>query len=220
MAEIMTQVRIPARSLIPADDIVNTFNFVGTADAVTMAPLAREMVRAFYNDLASLQTEPVKNYLSGELNPSAAQIKIYDHADPEPRVPLYDGTLGVTGPAPVGTGNLPAEVAIALSYLAEQESGVPAGRRRGRIYIGPLRSGASEGSSATTTRPAGSALTNISRAAAELASGPIGCRWAVYSRRDEAFRQILNGYLDNAFDTQRRRGPDTTSRVAFTGGLG
>lgn len=218
MAQILCQVRIPHKSLIAADDVVNTFAFTGIADAEAMSTAALGMLKVFYNDLSAPQTTAVKNYLSFELNCGGARIKVYDWADPEPRVPILDESLGMTAATSTTDGALPGEVALGVSYLAAQESGVPAARRRGRIFLGPLRSSLLSGAADVASRPNAAARLQISLAAAQLASGTASCRWAVYSRRDQAFRQILNGYIDNAFDTQRRRGVAVTSRQAFTGG--
>lgn len=220
MGQILCQVRIPHRSLIGANDVVNTFNFTGIDNVEDQATVALGLIKVFYNDLTDLQTSAVKNYLSGELNPAGTRIKIYDASDPEPRVPILDESLGVTGPSPASTTNLPGEVAVGLSYTAAITSGVPAARRRGRIYLGPLNAGATEGVANAPQRPSSVFMLNLSRAAKGLSDGPIGTRWAVYSRRDDAFRPIVAGYVDNAFDTQRRRGVDATARIAFESGLG
>lgn len=218
MANIMCQVRIPHRSLITADDVVNTFNFVGLSDAETMAPLALGLLADFYGGLNGIQIQRIKDMLSGELAVAGTRIKVYDHADPEPRVPILDESLGLTNATNAPFANLPGEVAIGISYHAEQVSGVAAARRRGRIYLGPLRNDALAGTGTTPSRPPVAMLVDLAQAARGLASGPSGCRWAVYSRRDEAFREIVGGHIDNAFDTQRRRGVETTLRQGFTAG--
>lgn len=220
MARIHCQVRIPHKNLISADDVVNTFNFQGIADAETMAPIALGLLNTFYNGLSTPQTVPIKNYLSFELNVAGTRVKIYDLADPEPRVPVLDESLGVTAPSSASGANLPAEVALGVSYQSEPVSGVSAARRRGRIYLGPLRGQVLEGSITAPSRPDSAARLQIALAAAGLASGPVGCRWCVWSRRNDAFYEIVGGYIDNAFDTQRRRGTGVSSRQGFTGGLG
>lgn len=220
MGQIYCQVRIPHSSLIAADDVVNTFCFTGIDDVESQSEIALGLLDTFYSGLTDLQTEEVINYMSGELNYGGTRLKVYDLDDPEPRVPILDTAMALTGRAAESTTNLPAEVAVCVSYQAAITSGVPAARRRGRIYIGPLNQGASTGTASAPARPAGAFMTNLSRAAKGLSDGPIGTRWCVWSRRDGAFRPITSGYIDNSFDTQRRRGADTTARTGFVSGLG
>lgn len=220
MARIHCQVRIPHKSLINEDAVINTFNFTGVADAETMAPLALGMLKVFYNDLSTPQVTRIKDLLSYELAVAGTRIKIYDLADPEPRVPILDESLGVTDATSSSNPNLPGEVCIGVSYRSEAESGVVAARRRGRIYLGPLRPTVSEGTTSSAARPSAAARLSIALAAAELASGPIGCQWAVWSRTNDAMYPIIGGYIDDAYDTQRRRGVRTSSRQGFSGGLG
>lgn len=220
MGQIHCQVTLPHKSLIAADNVINTFNFTGVDDTEDQATAAVGIIKAFYNDLADTQVNPVKYYFSGEINFGGARIKIYDLADPEPRVPILDESLGTTNVTPGSSTNLPGEVAVCLSYSAAAESGVSAARRRGRIYLGPLCTTASTGTTAIAARPLAGMLLDMSKAAAELASGPVGTQWCVWSRVNNAFYPIVQGYLDNAFDTQRRRGVATTTRTGWTGGLG
>lgn len=220
MARIHCQVRIPHKSNISADDIVNTFNFQGIAEADVMAPLALGLLATFYGGLNTPQTVPIKNYLSYELNVAGARIKVYDLADPEPRVPVLDESLGLTTATTFSGRNLPGEVALGVSYLSEPVSGVSAARRRGRIYLGPLRETVSDGAADGPARPGAAVRLQISLAASGLASGPLGCRWCVWSRTNDAFYEVESGYIDNAYDTQRRRGVAVTSRQGFSGGLG
>lgn len=220
MGQILCQVRIPHRNLLGSDDVVNTFNFTGVDNVEDQATQALGMLKVFYNDLTGLQAVAVKNWMSGELDFAATRIKVYDHADPEPRVPILDESLGVSANSPSASTNLPGEVSVAISYAAELESGEVQRRRRGRIFLGPLNTGISNSTGTTSARPSGPAQTALAIAAGELASGPLGTRWAVWSRANDAFYPIVGGYVDNSFDTQRRRGVATTTRVAFTGGLG
>jgi hypothetical protein len=65
-------------------------------------------------------------------------------------------------------------------------------------------------------RPATNFLISLRQAGVALASRPAGSLgpfWAVYSPTDQALRQVVEVSTDDAFDTQRRRGSDPTSRV-------
>lgn len=220
MGQIYCQVSIPHRSLLSRDTVVNTFTFSGVDNVEDQATIALGKLAAFYNAESGTQNEPLKNFYSGELRLDSCRIKVYDLSDPEPRVPILDESLGVTSPAPLSTTNLPGEVAVCASYSGPPESGEPNARRRGRIYLGPLNQGASTGTGVAPARPSTSFIGNIAEACKELSDGPVGTQWSVWSRRNNNFVQIDRGYVDNSFDTQRRRGVDTTARTGWEGGLG
>ena len=139
-------------------------------------------------------------------------FKAYDMLDPEPRAPRLEGTWNfTTAPA---SDPLPPEVAMCLSFQAPKVSGVPQARRRGRVYIGPLRSIVSSGgrpssSAITTLRDAGEAL----RAAGVASAGD--WNWAVYSTVLGGTADVTSGWVDDEFDTQRRRGRLPTTRNVF-----
>lgn len=216
MGQIYAQVTFPHRSLIPADAAMNTFFFTGVDDPEDQATSAFGRLVTFYNVASGSATIPIKNYLSGELLVTGARVKIYNMDDPEPRVPILDESLGLSSPTPVNAVNFPAEVAVGLSYRADPESGVAPARRRGRIYLGPLNTGAGTGSTTATARPTALMQSNCAQACKQLAiASPVGTRWAVHSRVSGTYAIITNGYVDDAYDTQRRRGVDTTSRVGW-----
>ena len=98
-------------------------------------------------------------------------------------------------------------------------------RRRGRIYLGPLAAVAADSS---TGRPNTSFVTAIKNAAAAyLASVTTDgtFTWVVHSHTtgaspgtyDETGNSVTvnQGWVDNAWDTQRRRGMAPTTRSAF-----
>ena len=122
---------------------------------------------------------------------------------------------------PAGTGSpLPSECAVALSYHAdystipEHEAGArPRSRYRGRLYMGPLNTTALD-HAATTFRPiVSSGITTAAHdAAATLKATGF---WGVWSRHDSAVRVVMGGWIDDAFDSQRRRGEDHVARTTF-----
>lgn len=129
------------------------------------------------------------------------------------------------GPAvPIfANNNLPTEVAGVLSFHGNltgipEEVGAtrPKARRRGRLYIGPLITASVafatanpflNGSFTTCLRQAAGAMQD--EAAASL------FEWSVWSRANNELYQVVGGWTDNAPDTQRRRGIESTARVTF-----
>lgn len=134
-----------------------------------------------------------------------------------------------------GTGDLPRECAAVLSYhssltgLAEDTPGGvagprgdahPAARHRGRIYLGPLSNnslgagtngpGLSDNLRDVATKAAKQFLITAASTALE------GLAWSVWSRTNNLLTPIIAGWMDDAFDTQRRRGILASVRTAFS----
>lgn len=222
-----------AQAQLPISDIehgpysVNTFHYrtngadsvLGDCDAIIGA------LGVFYVGIQAL----LASTLTG-----TARVQIYDLTDGEPRAAKQDSTITFDP----GAGDaLPSEVAMCLSYRGAFESGVNRRRNRGRIYLGPLD--ASVGAQGTDSfRPTAGAMDTLAGAGGGLV-GPISygtgggiMDWCVFSRAEAgvpvgtddaysaaqlfpAFRPVSVGFVDDAFDTQRRRGADPTSRATF-----
>jgi len=193
---------------LPEDRFVNTFHF---SDPFNSEIEVMSAVHDFYEgDRPS--TKPLADHLSPTiLRPY--EIKVYNLADPEPRVPEIFAQTLPDRPLQSSTG-VPEEVAICVSY-----HGAPprTARRRGRIYFGPLGSTGEEvfpASSAAFTRVPDPLITDLIDAAEQLIAAGVG--WCVRSTVPaENFVPITGGWVDNRFDTQRRRGPEVSLRTTF-----
>lgn len=204
--EILTQVRFVATSGKTEDDITNSWHFrVETVPAPPATLTAiQTALSAFYN--------AVSPSLVNDFSTTAV-IKHYDMGQPKPRVPIVSNTMTVS---PYGSAGLaiPRETAIVLSFHGAPISGSPLGRRRGRIYLWAPTNGSLDnagrfaGSLVTTVKNAGNALLTASDAAADWT-------WVVWSRVNGTSVPVYAGHVDNAPDTQRRRGLDSTSRQVF-----
>lgn len=89
-------------------------------------------------------------------------------------------------------------------------------RRRGRIYLGPLNTsccGIGVGG-AGRQRPSATFMADVAGAAVALNAdlATLGAPWSVFSRRDWSSVGVVGGFVDDAFDTQRRRGAKATAR--------
>jgi hypothetical protein len=197
MAKITAQAVFSGPSLLPEDKFVNTFHFSNADDYAVHAVAVDLAIEAFYTTIGS---ELAKALLR------AYEVKTYNLADEMPRVPLvFPGTLPANGLTDV----LPSEVAVCLSYTA----GPPVTKnRRGRIFIGPLGANASVATAGQFPIVAPTLITKLKSAATTLAADN-AASWAIMSRvlnkvpRDEpVFYDIGGGWVDDAFDTQRRRG--------------
>lgn len=214
MAIARVQVTIPYDSGIPQDVAVNTWHFdTGVLPTnATIGELIRVNVATFYNEDTSTGVA-VQDYLSTVLT-SPAQVKMYDLSDPEPRVPFFNGTFGLTFAA---QGAMPDEVAVALSYQADPVSGIPQRRLRGRIFIGPLNADAVQVGAGGFVRPDLDVLDVFRRAGGRLIrdSEADSVPWVIYSPTRNAANPVTNGWTDNALDTIRSRGPAATLRTLF-----
>lgn len=224
-----TVVTIPHDSGLPADAVQNTFAWTsgGDTDRSVVALELNARLDAFYTDIAA--------HLNSDWNLAGISTKHYDMTDDVPRFPYSESILSVTGESTTAN-NLPSEVAVCVSFEGERVSGANMRRRRGRIYIGPLQD-------VGDLNVVGATKQDVIADAAEAhllgaSGGPYLVDWAVYSRAthfgipvggtigpdDEenpdflpaAFTPVARMWVDNAFDTQRRRGISATNRTVRT----
>lgn len=203
MAHVKVMVQLAIASGIPEDRPVNTLHF-DCAVAATGATAILADLPGWFSECAPIYANTVSQ--------NGHRVKMYDMADPTPRAPIVDTTFNLTS-GPSGAP-LPSEVAICLSFQGVRLSGQSQARRRGRIYIGPLDTSTVDADG----RPGGVAIGAVADMgdlilADSVASGDYA--WAVYSVTDDSLVQVLNGWVDNAFDIQRRRGLAPTSRTTF-----
>lgn len=214
MADLKVLAQIAHSSGLPEDVTVNTWAFgnVNIATATDMDDIAVELL-TFYNVLAPAETVLVSHY-SPELTDQLT-LKFYDLASPEPRAPIRTQGEVLTNMNTTG-GALPAEVALCMSFQAVQVSGLPQARRRGRLYLGPFKN---ELDVVDTAGGVGLQLQQTIVATGQRlldASNSATWYWAVHSPTNDDVNVVNNGWVDNAFDTQRRRGTAATARATFT----
>lgn len=234
-------VTLPSVSGFPEDSIVNTFT-IGTPLAVSTDPGdITTALTFFYNGAAANQDNPLAWYLSAQVSRAAlgSKIALYNvtnHLDGSPHGPPYfedSFTLGAANSNAV----LPTEVALVATLLGQgrgdvspevpddaDPSGVndpgierdrPMQRRTGRIYLGPLGlAGYDSGDGRPTLlsrQDILDAMTGLNTALLGRPSGPY--RLVVWSRANAATYPVQSCFVDNAYDTQRRRGLRPTVRL-------
>lgn len=218
----MTKIRVmfvgEGPSGLPADRIINVFHFwdAGAYDDGKLLD-AQFQVARFYGGVGGgvlpTQGSPMGYYMSPWVKRDA-QLIAYNLDDAKPRLPH---PLPLTLPAAGGNG-LPEEVCVVGTLHAAPPVSP---RRRGRLYFGPLFTGAADvGTTTHPARPEASFVNDFCKALQTMTiafdSAPA---WSIRSvTPSENFQPIVSGYVDNALDTQRRRGPDTTARQFWTGG--
>lgn len=204
-------------SALPTDRYVNTFYFQRFTEPDTAA--IAELVSKFGLLHSTMMTVPPKRLSEYWSQPALAsaghRLKVYDLSDPEPRKPIYDTETSL--PGMVATAGLPAEVCVCCSYEAPPTSGLPQARRRGRFFFGPLNTAASD--STGNVRPALALQQVLTQAVANMAAQTklAGWTWVVFSPTNGlevlSHPAVSRAWVDNAFDTQRRRGPRPTTRL-------
>jgi len=155
----------------------------------------------------------MQGYLSPTIATSGHQIKWYDLPGPgQPNYPFDETTFGL-GAAPSGTA-LPDELAVCLSFQGVRVAGQPQARRRGRIYFGPV-----DQTAQTANRPSAGILTALATAAVtfqtDIQAAATGADWVIWSVANQSAVPVVDGWIDNAFDVQRRRGVEATSRTTW-----
>jgi hypothetical protein len=222
------QVKMGVKSGIPADAIVNDFHIAfGTSPSGGDITAIQTALEAFYNTTASGASGTLCSRLGDVFDIGSNKMTINTYAIPPSRgisgAPVATTSWTLTS---VGGTTLPEEVACVLSLRANV-TGVPefgpgrttrpAARRRNRIYLGPL-SVAVITEDSTTHRPSPSSgfRTDVTKAAAALHAAIIavsGATWQCFSPTDWEMYECITCWVDDAFDTQRRRGPKAVART-------
>lgn len=220
------QVVIPAVSGMARDEAINTFTFHtgGSDSAATLAAAVTPILVNFYNTGGDA-TASIADYLSDNRDRGADKclMRWYDitaHLNGSAAgPPVYEATWTLGG-SPDVLG-LPEEVAIALSYHGDYftipefgpGSARQRSRHRGRVFIGPLNSDVLETDNTGPQHPNDGVINNLVASGEYLRGADAG--WVVWSRKNAAIYDVTGGWVDDAYDTIRRRGPDPTSRADF-----
>jgi hypothetical protein len=223
----LARVTLPTVSNIAADSVVNTFHF-GEAGVAPPAPLTiLTAIEDFYNGQTA-GTGAVAMFLSGSLSraTNAVRVDFFDAEGPAGTSPVGSGSFTLL--APTVAEGLPDEVACCLSYRNGTDLSPMRRRRRGRVFLGPFTLQAAT-TNAYPIRPALS-LQQIMAAAGTRLANNAAAVWVVFSAKDrpapapakkppqanDETYLITEGWVDNAFDTMRSRGPAPTARLLWT----
>lgn len=200
----MSQVRINFFDSNPENVAVNTWH----CDALSLPGGYEDFVDslvAFYQAIDGLYSSLVDN--------SSVTITTYNMTDPKPRAPVEVRTVSSFTK---GSGTLPTEVAICFSFQGERVSGEDQARRRGRVYIGPLSSTVMASDSIYIDSGDRDTLATAAGTLVTASEASITYKWCVYSPTTEELVEVTNGWIDNAPDTQRRRGIPSASRTLWS----
>ena len=189
------------------------------------------LAQALENFLSEVPTgfaESVSGYLAASVlhGANGATMKLYGIPTTPVAVlgpPIATRNLAVAGVET--TTGLPTEVASCLTYHADlkgiPERGPnntrPASSRRGRIFIGPLQWGCLEHDVNTGFARAHPTFRGVvTEAAAEhlfAEADNASWRWVVFSKKNWEAHEVAGCWMNDAMDTQRRRGQDPTVKT-------
>lgn len=216
MTHFMAQVALQDASGLARDRYVNTFHLESTGFTEGELDGLVAAFHAFYTDSAS-EAHSIDHYLARHAIFSPAVIKIYDMANAIPRKPIRIDTFALNENTD-GSIALPAEVACCISFKGPVASGQPVSRGRGRIYIGPLNTKAPENEAPQLkARPNEDMRTEFVAHFAVLmqAIRDVTGDWELrqFSAKTGVLHPITEIWCDDAWDIQRRRGAEPSSRV-------
>lgn len=219
---------------LPADDVVTTYHFQTTEPDydVDTASALNGHVAASWETVGPGATGKASTWISPEISRvTKPTLKAYGTGGGSP---LAVDTWAAMSAASFDQG-MPGEVALCLSYNADltdipeeapddPDADIaperPAARRRGRIFVGPLIL-----TCATATEPVRPVSTLIADllGLGQLLGNPtapaltaVGAEWVVKSNSGFAAASypVIRVSVDDAFDTQRRRGVKPLTRSA------
>jgi hypothetical protein len=209
------------------------------------AATAASRISNFFDGAGAGGTPSIADYMSPMLLPTATYkvydyfggvVKPNGDVDTGPPMSVFTG--GAVSPA--ASEGLPEEVALCLSYWTTSNTA----RHRGRVYLGPLgMNAATTGLAEVRPNPAfmatmstagsrlvepGTAAQSTGGIAPVIPSTPVpasvdGVNWYLRSRVGSGsagapvpkWEAVTAGWVDNEWDSQRRRRIAATSRVTF-----
>lgn len=220
MGHAMVEAVFPYPSGLPRDVSINTFHFLTgepTVGGTTAADL-NTWILTLYNIVdGPAQVYEIGRYISEYIDRDDPYYKIYDvDTATGTMTPVAGGVhIPLTIPAALSGISMPNEVALCLTYGGVTPL-IPLARQRGRVYFGPFQNELDEDGD---NRPDPS-----ERLQRDIAEAYLNCLTAeldlsvshsVYSRVDRELYAIAGAYVDNEWDTQRRRGLPSTNRYSI-----
>lgn len=209
-------ITLPNVSGLAVDEFETSLNYqtVGVDSAGVSA-----LIAAFFNN-TSTHAAPA-SYINGSVSRSAlCKIAYYDvtaHLDGSPHGAPFQVDTFTMGAQAGSTKNLPTQLCATLSYYSELDpGGTTTGRHRGRMFIGPLTDGVaslSVGDPRLTTafcEDWTAALATLANAMDVLTNPKV---LSVWSRANAGMESAIACFMENRFDTQRRRAVAATART-------
>lgn len=224
MPDYKVSVILAAGSGLPRDAVQNTMYYAfSTVPSSGQFDALGGVIRDFYTQFISGGTNRVKDYLADHLDHSSNAAKCLFYlmpGSPGPTgTPVHQFNWTLTAATSVGA-NLPDQVAVVNSFHGSLVGVINAARHRGRFYLGPLSTNALQllsgtGAPNTVSATMATDVTKASQQYLSVAAAAVGWDWRVWSQADWTPHSVVGGYVDDRFDTQRRRLERTTGRTTW-----
>lgn len=209
MAIWTAQVAFESATTLPKDRMVNTFSFEGSESVTDVSNIDDMLVDFYTNEQIS---NSISDFFPSQTYSGDYTVSVYCLDDPEPRVPR--GVFPHSFTPSVLTA-FPTEVSLVLSFHGDFVSGVNLQRQRGRIYLPALAASLN----VSPGRPATTFINDVLSAAGELADAAAASTafdWVVWSRAgNTTYGPVNQGWVDDEWDTQRRRGRSAANRYPW-----
>lgn len=197
MARYRAQVSLPMDTAFPRDAMVVTPCFKTTA-------IGDAGAQSIADDLCA----GVETWFGAAVN---CTTKLYDLDETPSGPPVAQKT--VNGGASPLTSQCPRDVALCLSFYADSNTA----RRRGRLFLPAPWVLKHSATSSVGREPTTAQQTACKDWATIMAGiGGLVCDWVVWSGASHDAHTVTNYYVDNEWDTQRKRGLRPTSRITGT----
>lgn len=197
---------------LPEDVVTNSVHVVtnNLSDAETCAVALAQV----YVDLKGALA------LTIDRNSASHQVRIYEVGAGPSGPPVLTVPIDLTGGAAPTSDNLPQEVSLCVSFRpSDYFPGWPQAAQRGRIYLGPWVEGtASHASAVSPSRPGDAFREDVMRAMATFFRDVLlipDAAVVVLSRSTGEAFPVNFIWIDDEWDTQRRRQVDTTARLTW-----
>jgi hypothetical protein len=190
---------------LPEDQYVNNFYFRN--DFINGSPqeihdAMQAAVEGFYTTLDPVGGN-ILGFLSAEIG--NATVKSYDLGQAAPRYPIVPPTTSTIIPS--GGSQLPRETALVCSFSSGNGP-----RAKGRVYLGPL-GGNTLDATGDAPRPSSNFMAAVAAGAENLLATSENVTWVTVSPTAGTSGVVTDGWVDNAWDTQRSRGAAPTMRI-------
>lgn len=239
---VLATIRLPSTTNVPANDVTIDIAITGSAsDVAANGAAVEDALMNLLNDQATgLPGESIAKRISPVISRTVnCEVSLFDitgHEDGSPHgSPFYRAARHNLGPVASGATAVPSEVAVvatletaARGVVATEAVNIVAGpdepatyrpksRNTGRVYIGPLSTEAIEIVSGTArVKQNFRQIITTKFRDLNIAFQALGAqnphRVGVWSRADAIVREAAWVSVDNAFDTQRRRGEKASLR--------
>lgn len=201
---------------LPSDVMVNSFvfrnqNLAGPLGGGLEGRIKTALDEFYFGRVGDTQGSISSHMRGGSF--SGLTYRIYDLADTPPR-PVHIEESGAYATAAFSTGNpLPEEVACVVSW----QTAVRGPHGRGRTFLGGFATEASGTDTETGTARVHANLSGSIQTAADRLLGDNNQDVELHILGAQGPNRVRTGYVDNAWDTQRRRGLKSSSRVVIAG---